>query len=146
LPSGSLDLVASIYSLYFFPEAIGEFARLLKDGGRFLVITHSEGMLEEGERFFTFSTLRGLIGRFSAENGGALLRPHFGEVRARDYRNSLVFERKDRGDLARYMDFKREFIAKDADPAEVKATILEELDRAGTIRFNKNDRIFVATK
>jgi SAM-dependent methyltransferase len=146
LPSGSVDLVASIYSLYFFPGAIPELVRLLRSGGRFLVITHSEAMLEEGERFFKFSRLRGLIRQFSAENGESLLRPHFREVEALDYRNGLVFLQRDREDLARYIDFKREFIAWDADPAEVKATILAELDRAGTIRFNKNDRIFIARK
>jgi SAM-dependent methyltransferase len=146
LPSESFDLVACIYSLYFFPEAIGELARLLREGGHFLVITHSEAMLEEGERFFRFSILRGLIRQFSAENGESILRSHFREVEALDYRNSLVFLKRDREDLARYIDFKKEFIARDADPAEVKSVILAELDRAGTVRFNKNDRIFIARK
>jgi len=146
MPSGSFDLVVAAYSLYFFPEMIGEVKRLLNDGGRFLVITHSESMLAEGEKYFDFSGLKRVIQRFSAENGEALLREHFPGVSFVDYTNTLVFGRSDSNDLAQYIDFKREFIAVDADPELVKRKMLAELQELGELCFNKNDRIFVVRK
>lgn len=142
----SFDLVVSAYSLYFFPDVLPEVKRILRPGGTFLVITHSSAMLEEGEEFFDFSNLRQVINSFSAENGEAILRRHFRDVAAVDYRNSLVFGRESGPDLAQYIDFKREFIIKDVSPAAVKAKILYELETRGTMRFNKNDRIFVVHK
>ncbi|OPY75097.1 MAG: hypothetical protein A4E64_02043 [Syntrophorhabdus sp. PtaU1.Bin058] len=146
MPSGRFDLVVAAYSLYFFPEMTGEIKRLLRDGGQLLVITHSESMLAEGERYFDFSGLKKVIQRFSAENGEALLREHFAGVRFVDYTNTLVFERGDSSDLAQYIDFKREFIAVDVDPELVKRKMLAELQELGELCFNKNDRIFIARK
>jgi SAM-dependent methyltransferase len=146
MPSGRFDLVAAAYSLYFFPEMTGEVKRLLNDGGQFLVITHSESMLAEGERYFDFSGLKKVIQGFSAENGETLLREHFASVRFVDYTNTLVFSRNDSNDLAQYIDFKREFIAVDADPELVKRKMLAELQELGELCFNKNDRIFIAMK
>lgn len=146
MPTGSLDLVVAAYSMYFFPEMTGEIKRILKDGGQLLVITHSESMLAEGERYFDFSGLKKVIQRFSAENGEALLRERFAAVRSVDYINALVFERSESNDLAQYIDFKREFIAVDVDPELVKRKMLAELQELGELCFNKNDRIFIARK
>ncbi len=145
-PSERFDLVVAAYSLYFFPEMIGEVRRMLGDGGRFLVITHSESMLAEGEKYFDFSRLRKVIQRFSAENGETLLREHFSDVAFVDYCNTIVFGRDDSNDLAQYIDFKREFISVDASPELVKKKMLEELEAQGGLRFNKNDRIFIVRK
>ncbi|MCX5810005.1 MAG: class I SAM-dependent methyltransferase, partial [Proteobacteria bacterium] len=142
MPDGSFDLVVSAYSLYFFPEEIEEAKRLLRPSGIFLVITHSESMLQEGEKFFDFTNLRRVIRGFSAENGEEALRAHFQDVRYIDYRNAIVFGRHEKKDLAGYIDFKREFISRDADPEKVTITMLDELERKGTMRFNKDDRIF----
>jgi SAM-dependent methyltransferase len=141
---GTFDLAVAAYSLYFFPESLGEIRRVLKSGGVLLVITHSESMMEEGERHFSFTNLRALIGRFSAENGEARLKAHFSKVEIIDYPNALVFPRGSIEDLEKYIDFKREFIVRDADPVLVKAVMSEELERAGEVRLNKNDRIFLA--
>ncbi len=146
MESSSFDLVVSAYSLYFFPDVLPEVERILRPGGTFLVITHSAGMLEEGEEFFDFSNLRQVINSFSAENGEAILRRYFTDIAMVDYRNALVFSTENGGDLARYIDFKKEFIIKDISPAVVKAKILFELETRGTMRFNKNDRIFVVHK
>lgn len=144
--SDSFDLVVSAYSLYFFPGVIPEVRRILRPRGIFLIITHSTGMLEEGEEFFDFSNLRQVINSFSAENGEAILRRYFTDISAVDYRNSLVFNKENGADLAQYIDFKREFIIKDVSPVIVKAKILYELETRGIMRFNKNDRIFVVRK
>jgi len=144
VPEGYFDLVVSAYSLYFFPDMLPEVKRILNPQGVFLVITHSEAMLEEGEMFFQFKNLKKVIQNFSAENGMALLQPWFPNTRAIDYYNSLVFRKDDKEDLERYIDFKREFIAKDADPETVKNTMMRELEQRGFLRFNKNDRIFLA--
>jgi SAM-dependent methyltransferase len=142
----SFDLIVSAYSLYFFPEELPEIRRILRPEGIFLIITHSASMLEEGEEFFDFSNLRQVINNFSAENGEKLLRQHFGQVKAVDYINSLVFTEEEKDDLAKYIDFKREFISKDVSPAVVKAKMIYELETRGVMRFNKNDRIFLARK
>ncbi len=146
MPDGFFDLVVSAYSLYFFPEEIGEVKRLLNPSGTFISITHSELMLQEGERFFDFTNLRRVINCFSAENGEELLRAHFRDVKYMDYNNAIVFDRHEKKDLAGYIDFKREFISRDADPKKVTAIMLEELEKKGTMRFNKDDRIFLAKK
>lgn len=146
MPSGRFDLIVAAYSLYFFPEMIREVRRLLNDGGQFLVITHSESMLAEGEKYFDFSGLRKVIQRFSAENGEALLREHFPGAAFVDYCNAIVFGRDDSNDLAQYIEFKREFISVDANPELVKKKMLAELERQGELRFNKNDRIFIVRK
>jgi SAM-dependent methyltransferase len=145
-PADHFDLVTAAYSLYFFPETLGEIARVLRPGGTFLVITHSEAMLEEGERFFSFSNLKRVIRGFSAENGEAILRRHFTRITSVDYANSLVFDREDSRDLALYIEFKGAFIARDVAPEQVKDAMLKALETEGRLIFNKNDRIFVVQK
>ena len=146
MPADYFDLVVSAYSLYFFPEVIPEAKRVLHPEGVFLIITHSESMLEEGEKFFDFKNLRKVIENFSAENGESILRKYFKEVIAVDYFNTLVFNKGSGNDLVRYIDFKREFIAKDVDPLLVREKMLSELHVRGMARFNKNDRIFIVRK
>jgi SAM-dependent methyltransferase len=145
-PSDYFDLVVAAYSLYFFPGIIDEVARVLRPDGVFLIITHSEAMLREGERFFSFSNLKKVIQGFSAENGEEILRPRFTRIAFADYENSLVFDRRDKEELARYIDFKRSFISRDVAPGEARDTILAALEREGRLAFNKNDRIFVVRK
>lgn len=142
----TFDLIISAYSLYFFPDVLSEVHRVLRPEGVFLIITHSASMLEEGEEFFDFSNLRQVINNFSAENGNMLLRKYFEQITAVDYINSLVFVKEEKDDLAKYIDFKREFISKDVSPVVVKAKMIYELETRGTMRFNKNDRIFIARK
>ncbi|MBP1747698.1 MAG: transcriptional regulator [Deltaproteobacteria bacterium] len=144
LSAGRFDLIVSLYSLYFFPAFLPEVSRLLKPGGLFLCLTHSASMLEEGQHYFDFKNLRKVIERFSAENGCDILRPFFKEIQYIDYPNSLVFHEGDERSLAMYIDFKREFIEKDVDPGIVREKMIAELGRKGKLKFNKNDRIFLA--
>lgn len=145
-PSGHFDLVVCAYALYFFPGILPEVKRILRDGGTFIVITHSEAMLEEGKQFFDFKNLRTIIEGFSAENGEAILRKHFQHITPVEYRNSLVFHKGDERNLAFYINFKREFIRKDADPDLVRETMLNELFKKGEFCLNKNDKIFLVKK
>jgi len=146
MPSDYFDLIVSAYSLYFFPDIIPEVKRMLSPEGTFVIITHSESMLEEGERHFHFKNLRKLIERFSSENGEAILREHFGHIEHIDYSNNLVFDKDGADELADYINFKREFISLDAHPEAVKEKLLYELKEKGTLRLNKNDRIFLVQK
>jgi SAM-dependent methyltransferase len=146
LASDAFDLIVSSYSLYFFPKILPEVKRLLNSHGTFVVITHSEAMLQEGEEFFQFKNLRKLIRRFSAENGESKLRKYFSRVNTIDFTNSLFFLREDGQDLAAYIDFKKGFIRNDADPGLVKERLMHELEGKGSLRFNKNDRIFLVKK
>jgi SAM-dependent methyltransferase len=145
-PADYFDLAICAYSLYFFPGILPEVKRILRKGGIFIVITHSESMLEEGKRFFDFKNLRTIIEKFSAENGEAILGKHFSRLKSVDYPNSLIFHKGDEKDLAEYIDFKREFIKKDADPDLVRETMLHELKKNGEFRLNKNDKIFLVKK
>ncbi len=146
MPSDSFDLIVSAYSLYFFPEVIPEVKRLLCPEGIFLIITHSESMLKEGEDFFDFSNLREVIRHFSAENGEVILKKHFSRVTFIDYPNALLFEKDDEDHLAQYIDFKKEFISKDVSPHIVREKMLEELKNNGNVKLNKDDRVFMVKK
>jgi SAM-dependent methyltransferase len=146
MPPDSFDLIVSAYSLYFFPGVIPEVKRLLCPEGVFLVITHSESMLKEGEDFFDFSNLREVIRHFSAENGEAILKKYFSRVTSIDYPNALRFTKNDGDHLAQYIDFKKEFISRDVKPEIVRDKMLEELKTKGIVKLNKNDRIFMVKK
>jgi SAM-dependent methyltransferase len=146
MPSDSFDLIVSAYSLYFFPGVIPEAKRLLCPEGVFLIITHSESMLKEGEDFFDFSNLKEVISNFSAENGEAVLKKYFNRVTSIDYPNSLQFTKNDGDHLTKYVDFKKEFISRDVNPDIVREKMLEELKKNGFVKLNKDDRIFVVKK
>ena len=107
---GAFDLVIAAYSLYFFPGVIPEAARVLRPGGSFLVVTHSErsfrGLLEAVGLADEDCLLLRRLRAFSSEGGGALLAGTFGHVGHVNYLNTLTFEAKDLGDLLAYLAFK----------------------------------------
>ncbi len=144
IPSGYFDIIASAYSLYFFPDALPEIKRLMDPQGVFIIITHSKSMLIEGEKFFNLDNLRKVIESFSAENGYDILKNYFNRIDYIDYPNELVFTDRDSYALSQYIDFKRAFIEKDVDPELVKEKMIKELKDKKVLRFNKNDRIFLA--
>jgi SAM-dependent methyltransferase len=145
-PSDYFDLAVCSYSLYDFRDIFREVKRILRKDGIFLVITHSERMLEEGKRFFDFNNLRTVIENFSAENGESILGQYFSRLRSIDYPNSLIFHKGEDKDLAEYINFKYEFIRKDADPDLVRETMVNELNKNGILSLNKNDKIFLVKK
>ncbi len=104
-PPASFDLIICSYALYFFVHMIPEIARILKNDGRFITITHDECNMQELIHI-TRATLREhhlldegrllpievVIRQFSAANGKDLLHPHFGDVRQFDFQNALIFQ------------------------------------------------------
>ncbi len=109
-PDESFDLVMAAYSLYFFVEALPDIARVLRPGGLFVAVTHSAGsfasLLSLAGLEPARSPLAGLLERFSAENGAALLAPHFREVERVPYPNRLVFPPGTEEELVAYTGFK----------------------------------------
>jgi SAM-dependent methyltransferase len=122
LEDASIDLILCSYSLYFFPESIGDLARLLKGVGRLVAITHHKeglreairiarnflgerGLLEEGKRL----PIEELLSEFSSENGYEILSRWFQDVRALNYENALVFGCEELSPLLEYFRFKWPF-------------------------------------
>lgn len=79
-PDGYADVVVAMWMLYHVPDldqGLSEIRRVLRPGGTFVAVTngdaHLAGLLRAagGEP---------LVTQFSAENGAAVLRRHFGEV------------------------------------------------------------------
>lgn len=151
----TFDGVVASYSLYFFPDVVGEVARVLVPGGFFVALTHRESSLRHLLGVLGLSVddapeavlLRG----FSAETGAARLAPHFPVVEARLYPNTLVFAAGDRGDLLTYIRFKLPLVVPGfAFGAEVPAEIVHRVDdlmeRDGRIEIDKDDAIFTARR
>lgn len=160
-PDRSFDLVLCSYALYFFPEAVGDIARLLIPEGTFIAITHhrrNAGELIEltkdilrtagtyHEKELPFETI---IGRFSSESGEALLSPWFGEIRTIDYLNALVFPPADVPHLLEYFRFKSPlyFMGTGMDEETLLSRIGDHLHRLsmgeGGLTVSKDDRIFI---
>jgi len=146
--TGAFDLIVSSYSLYFFPGLVPEIARVLGRRGLFLALTHTQEsqrdllhrlQVPEGE-----SPLVGLVGRFSAENALALLRPAFKYVERVDYPNALTFTVDDIEDLVTYLRFKLLLASESASvvtiPSARHLSHLLSVDRPLVIR--KDDAAF----
>lgn len=157
----SFDLILCSYALYFFPDAVEDIARLLSREGIFIAITHhqrnagelidltknilrAEGLFHEKE--LPFETI---IGRFSSENGEALLNPWFGKIKTIDYLNSLVFPPADVLQLLEYLRFKSPlyFMGTGRDTEAILALIREYLvgvsSGKNSLTISKDDRIFI---
>jgi len=151
---GSFDLVVCSYSLYFFPEALPEIGRVLKETGRLLAVTHSEESVRDmlvlvgaaQER----SALLTLVERFSAESGSAALSAQFKIVERVDYPNTLRFDQGDLDDLLTYLRFKfrsmTDWPESEPEMHRLHVRDLEEsLSRPGPIFLRKDDAAFWAS-
>jgi len=159
------DLVIASYSLYFFPHLAGEIARVLRNGGMFLAVTHSRFTLREVLPFIPacmkhfhleppgeIAILR-LFSSFSLENGAALLEPHFEKVERITFLNELLFERDDMEEFLQYLNGKEYLFMKDVwalDPENrenVKKCFYRKihdyaLQRENGVTITKDDGIF----
>jgi SAM-dependent methyltransferase len=147
----AFDLIVASYSLYFFPEVIPEVARILSPRGLFVTLTHMEescrGLLHAVGTHDANADLLPISRKFSAENGGSLLEPWFGEVERRDYENSLVFEATEHEDLLAYLRFKLPFLLPGAEPgselpAPLWQAVQDSLSHQGRVVLAKNDAAF----
>jgi SAM-dependent methyltransferase len=159
--AADFDLVLCSYALYFFPRFIPYIARLTREQGMFIAITHNRDNMRE-----LIAAVQGalpevtavkkrrlpvekLIAGFCTENGGALLAPWFDRVQAIGYDNSLVFRPDDIQELLEYFRFKAPFFltATSCDTEAVTALLAGRLQRIfiAENRFilSKNDGIFL---
>lgn len=159
----SFDLVLCSYALYFFPEAIPEIARLLHPKGIFVAITHHrknagemieliKGILNTiGLSHEKDLPLESITGRFSAENGEAMLKPWFGRIDVTDFPNRLVFSKQDIEYVLEYFRFKSPlfFTNTELDMEAVIPLVSAHIRRVASeredITISKDDCIFVCS-
>ncbi|GAB4262609.1 MAG: hypothetical protein Kow0092_13030 [Deferrisomatales bacterium] len=167
-PPHAFDLVFSCFSLYFFPEIVKDVARVLTDDGVFVAVTHSEESLKELIRLIPptleslglgvpeLLSIQKLLRTFSAERGHELLKPYFGEVERRMFRNTLRFRPKEIPHIQTYLRMKRHLFLKEvyaASPDSVGAALNQlvtalaaEARDKGVIEFNKDDAVFLCRR
>jgi len=160
----SCDLVICSYALYFFPEFIPDVARILKDDGLFIVITHScphmkeltflvKGILASEniphERLLPYELL---INRFCDYNGTGLLSPWFSNIIRKEFRSEIVFSPSDFEKFAEYFRFKFPFFILCGKEDENKLTrlilnrVAQLLEETGSFNITKDDTIFICSK
>jgi SAM-dependent methyltransferase len=149
--TNSFDLIVCTYSLYFFVDIIGEIARVLRPGGIFIPITHSDksfiGLYETVGLRKEESLLSALIEKFSAENGMEKLLPFFSKVDKVDYINSLCFDPSQINNLKDYIKFKLPFLKSGYDilnglPLDMEQEIENAVCKKENIIIEKHDAIF----
>lgn len=150
-PSHSFDLVVASHSLYYFVEAVPEIARVLRPGGCFLTVTHTQESCRALCRLVGVNPERSLLlklmTRFGAENGDRVLRDSFGVVERVDYRNSLHFSVDEVDDLLQYLRFKFRFLNEwpESEPELFEAGLQDLTARVlgqGGIELSKDDAAF----
>jgi len=167
-PPRSFDLVLSFFSLYFFPDVVKDVARVLTDDGLFVAITHSQATLREliqhipptmaslGLGVPELLSIQKLLRTFAAENAEDLLRPWFGDIEKRVFRNTLRFTPEEMSHLAVYLRMKKHLMLKevyDTSPDSVGAVLNQllaslaaEADRSGILELNKDDAVLVCRR
>jgi len=162
--SGSLDLIICSYALYFFSEIVPEIARVLKQDGLFITITHSNRdmreMVELVKRILKQNNslenspslpIEIIFDQFSAENGENLLNPFFNRIEAIDFKNTLVFQPQEIEHFMNYFQFKKSFFltGSNASDKTIIHQLYEELKDMATrknfVTMCKDDRIFICS-
>jgi SAM-dependent methyltransferase len=145
------DLVCSTYSLYFFPQALPEIARVLAPHGLFLTVTHSAESLRKMLRLADIpeerAPLLATVSRFCSENGREILSRCFRSVETIDYHNTLSFDVSEIDDLLCYLRFKfrcfNEWPESEPELNELGSRELRaRLARMNEIVLEKNDTAF----
>lgn len=163
LPPNSVDLIISSFSLYFFPEYIPYFSRLLKKNGHCIIVAHAVPHMHELSFFVkALFQSRGidyggelpyesLIRNFSSENGMELLKPWFDTISSYGYQSSLVFPDGDYESLMKYFKFKHTFfLPENGNNTDELIQLLldkvkEEMKMHGKFLITKDDIIFICS-
>lgn len=167
-PPRSFDLIFSCFSLYFFPEAIPQIARVLSDDGTFVAVAHSRSALRElirhvppaleflGVEIPELLSIQRLLAAFCAENGEELLRPHFAQVDATRFDNTLRFRPAELPHLELYLRMKRRLLFKEVYEAapdsvgealeRIMAALAVEAREKGVVEFSKDDAVFLCRR
>lgn len=110
----SFDVVLSSYSLYFFVEAIADIARVLREDGCFIAISHNmeliDALIDITGLSHSRAVLTNIFGSFCGENAVSLLAPHFSHVEEVTYRNRLCFRKENIRALMTYVEHKLPFL------------------------------------
>jgi ADP-ribose pyrophosphatase YjhB (NUDIX family)/SAM-dependent methyltransferase len=164
-PPHAFDLVFSCYSLYFFPGAVPDIARVLTDHGTLVAVTHSQETLAELIRLIppTLESLgigvpeilaiQKLLRTFSSETGESLLRPSFAEVKRQVFSNRLRFGPDELRHVEVYLTMKKRLLLKEVYEASpdsvgaaldrIMAALAKEAAASGAVEFQKDDAVFV---
>lgn len=146
LPFGddSFDAVTANHMLYHVPDrdaAFGEFARVLRSGGRLYATTNGENSMR-----VIYDVLEEVLGHrpargseFTLQNGRAQLTPHFDVVECRQFEDALLVD--DVEPLVRYV-LSRDDVPDTAGPDLHRAFAERFAD--GTLRVEKELGMFVA--
>ena len=164
-PAESFDLVICSYALYFFHEMIPEIARVLKNNGFFITITHSHKDMREMvgiiKKILKQNNLLNdeqvlpieiIFEQFSAENGKTLLHPYFLTIQEIDFKNALVFQAQEINHFLDYFQFKKSFFLKGTgahNKAIINQLMLELEDTAmknNFVTMCKYDKIFICSQ
>lgn len=163
MASNSFDLILCSYALYFFPEMVAHIARILKDDGLFVAITHAiphmheftayvrKFLQEEGYQLDSCLPYEKLIKEFSDKNGYQILAPYFSKIKKKMYEGILIFGEDDSQDLIHYFNFKHcFFIPENIDPDDtlhkmIVRKIKRDIGRNQELSITKNDVIFVCS-
>ncbi|MCP3898851.1 MAG: class I SAM-dependent methyltransferase, partial [Desulfobacteraceae bacterium] len=158
------DLILCSYALYFFPDAISEISRVLKDNGIFITITHSSSSLMEiidiVKDYLILNNIdtdrllpvEALINKFSHANGCELLSPWFDNIVQFDFINSLEFSYDDLSQFVNYFRFKKTFFIPESLIADktivegIEAKLLSIFESNKKMIITKDDTIFICTK
>jgi SAM-dependent methyltransferase len=160
---GSVDLILSSFSIYFFPQIMPNVVSLLKREGTFIIVTHYSTHLKELTALIKeiLNDLRvaqpeplphdRLIGNFPAEEGIDRLIGYFKKIEKRDYNNELVFDLESASELMKYVNYKRSFFVPEAvleDPTlskRAEANFLNKISKMKEFRITKKDAVFICT-
>lgn len=145
----TFDLVVANHMLYHVPDrqrAVAQDAARLRDGGRLCAATNALGHLREldelAQRYVPQVSLAESAQRFSLEGGGALLAPHFSDLRTLRYDDSLVIT--DANPVVEYVLSSGAAVAADTIEA-LRQEVASIIARKGAFRVRKETGLFVAS-
>jgi len=161
-PDDSFDLVLCSYTLYFFPQAIPEIARVLRPNGHFIAVTHIIPHMFELVTFIKqciykylglsvqYLPLEKLFERFSNVNGREMLSGWFRKIDVKQYANSLKIDEASLSDLCSYLCFKRpKFFPEDCgiDNEFIQTIVVDSLRelvrKVGMFTISKSDTVYI---
>ncbi|MBI9037000.1 MAG: class I SAM-dependent methyltransferase [Bacteroidales bacterium] len=154
------DLILCSYALYFFPELIPQISRMLNLDGLFIAITHAKQhlnelillvkkILKENSNVMKQDLpYEKLLNNFSDKNAYQLLSPWFKKIEVLDYKNSLIFDKKDFSDFIKYFRHKSPFFIQNNKDLhdEVINCLKKEMKTMKSFETNKDDVIFICSK
>ena len=157
------DMVLCSYSLYFFPEALPDIARVLKPEGIFIAVTHTVPPMKELvdlikmllerqlDRPIPSLPQEELFNVFSSANGKMMLASWFRKINEVPYPNSLHITQESLPNLIKYLCFKKpKFIPAETELDDYFITsvvgdhLREILDREGSLIITKGDTVFTS--